>query len=159
MGVVYRALIASSAEPVALKAIRSDRRADPEWRDRFQREVRSHAGSRIPTCAASTTCSPRDARRAASRCSQMELLEGETVRAALRRTPQLGIGESLALLVPAMRGVAAAHAQGIVHRDIKPDNLFITRDRLAVPSGPQGARLRYLQAGSPRIRSPKARSP
>ncbi len=56
----------------------------------------------------------------------MEYLEGETFRAALQRQ-ELKLEGLIELLIPAMRGVAAAHAQGIVHRDIKPDNIFLAR--------------------------------
>jgi len=55
----------------------------------------------------------------------MEYLEGETFRAALLR--DLPLEALIELLIPAMRGVAAVHAKGIVHRDIKPDNIFLAR--------------------------------
>jgi hypothetical protein len=54
----------------------------------------------------------------------MELLRGESVGARLRRGP-MTVDEVLDAIVPACRGVAAAHAEGIVHRDLKPDNLFL----------------------------------
>ncbi|MES1209254.1 MAG: serine/threonine-protein kinase, partial [Pseudomonadota bacterium] len=57
----------------------------------------------------------------------MELLEGEPLSEILRRRKFLPISEAAALLIPAMRGVAAAHARGVVHRDIKPENIFICR--------------------------------
>jgi eukaryotic-like serine/threonine-protein kinase len=57
----------------------------------------------------------------------MELLEGETLRAAMQRagTPLHAL---LALLVDAMRGVAAAHRLGVIHRDLSPDNIFLARE-------------------------------
>ncbi|MEY4508125.1 MAG: hypothetical protein RLZZ450_247 [Pseudomonadota bacterium] len=57
----------------------------------------------------------------------MELLRGETLDKLLDRggTP---LHELVALLLPAMRGVAAAHRQGVVHRDIHPSNVFLSRD-------------------------------
>jgi eukaryotic-like serine/threonine-protein kinase len=57
----------------------------------------------------------------------MELLHGEPLSQVLERE-QLPIHELVALLVPAMRGVAAAHAAGVVHRDVKPENIFLSRE-------------------------------
>jgi Tol biopolymer transport system component len=56
-----------------------------------------------------------------------ELLEGQTLRALLeRRAPSLK--QALSFAVQAAQGLAAAHRRGVVHRDVKPDNLFITTD-------------------------------
>ncbi len=58
-------------------------------------------------------------------CIVMELLEGESFGAYLKRKGYLGVNEAATLLLPAMRGVAAANAEGVVHRDLKPQNIFI----------------------------------
>jgi serine/threonine protein kinase len=58
-------------------------------------------------------------------CIVMELLDGESFGAYLRRKGFLGVNEAVTLLLPAMRGVAAANAEGVVHRDLKPQNIFI----------------------------------
>lgn len=54
----------------------------------------------------------------------MERLHGETLRSRLERGP-LSWEDALAIVLPAMRGVAALHRQGVVHRDLKPDNIFL----------------------------------
>jgi serine/threonine-protein kinase len=58
-------------------------------------------------------------------CIVMEMLEGESFGTYLKRKGYLGVDEAVTLLLPAMRGVAAANAEGVVHRDLKPQNIFI----------------------------------
>ena len=60
-------------------------------------------------------------------CIVMELLEGETLAAYLARKGPLGLDEATTLLLPAMRGVAAANAMGVVHRDLKPGQYLPVR--------------------------------
>ena len=64
-------------------------------------------------------------------CIVMELLDGEPLERLLARSGPLSVHDACGLLLPAMRGVAAAHAQGVVHRDLKPANIFVC-------VGPQG---------------------
>jgi serine/threonine-protein kinase len=61
-------------------------------------------------------------------CIVMELLEGETLASYMAKKGPLGLDEAAALLLPAMRGVAAANAMGVVHRDLKPGNIFLCSD-------------------------------
>jgi serine/threonine protein kinase len=58
-------------------------------------------------------------------CIVMELLDGETLGDYLARNGAISLATTVALLLPAMRGVAAANAQGVVHRDLKPGNIFL----------------------------------
>ncbi len=57
-----------------------------------------------------------------------ELLHGETLGDFLHATPRLDSLRAVQLLLPIVDGLAAAHAKGIVHRDVKPDNIFLSRD-------------------------------
>jgi len=54
----------------------------------------------------------------------MELLQGESLRVHLQRS-NLSVQQAVDLLMPALRGIAAAHHQGVIHRDLKPDNLLV----------------------------------
>jgi serine/threonine-protein kinase len=58
-------------------------------------------------------------------CIVMEMLDGEPLSAHLGRKGYLAVEEAATLLLPAMRGVAAANAMGVIHRDLKPKNIFI----------------------------------
>ena len=58
----------------------------------------------------------------------MEYVRGETARERVVRKGALPLGEAVAIVLSASRGLAAAHAEGIVHRDIKPDNILIATD-------------------------------
>jgi serine/threonine protein kinase len=56
----------------------------------------------------------------------MELLSGSDLRQLLAATPELSIGRAVRIISDACRGIGVAHAAGLVHRDLKPDNLFVT---------------------------------
>jgi serine/threonine protein kinase len=71
----------------------------------------------------------------------MELLEGETLAALLKRRKFLPVDEAMAIMVPVLAGLAAAHELNIIHRDIKPANIFLTTD------DSPGARVRLLDLG------------
>jgi serine/threonine-protein kinase len=58
----------------------------------------------------------------------LERLEGESLATRLTRTARLSAAEAYAVLVPVMRALAFAHRKGVVHRDIKPDNIYISSD-------------------------------
>ncbi len=59
----------------------------------------------------------------------MELLTGETLRAKLRRERRLGAGEAIAIAIEVLEALAAAHDLGVVHRDVKPANVFMVGPR------------------------------
>lgn len=59
----------------------------------------------------------------------MEMLDGEDLRARLKRTRRLSLEETSSIVVQTAKALAAAHAVGIVHRDLKPGNVFLQRGR------------------------------
>jgi eukaryotic-like serine/threonine-protein kinase len=118
MGAVYRAQDLSTGAPAALKIMARPRRSGAE---RFAREARVLAELSHPAIVRYLThgIAPSGLPFLA-----MDWLEGEDLAARLGRS-RLRVSESLALVRRACEGLAVAHAQGVVHRDVKPSNLFL----------------------------------
>ncbi|MFO0683745.1 MAG: serine/threonine-protein kinase [Sandaracinus sp.] len=120
MGAVFRARHTLTDRKVALKWMLPDVDAGDAAVQRFLREAR--AMGRIDHPAVVGVLDVGVEGDAAYLV--MELLRGESLRSRIDGRGKLTPEEAIALLVPAMEGVAAAHAAGVVHRDLKPDNLF-----------------------------------
>ncbi|HEX7842699.1 MAG TPA: serine/threonine-protein kinase, partial [Kofleriaceae bacterium] len=121
MGVVHAAFDPDLERRIALKVLRGT--ATPEARDRLLREARAMARLTHPnvvTVHEVGTASGRD-------FVAMELIHGETLAEWLRQTRRTPAAILEAFLA-AGRGLAAAHAAGIVHRDFKPHNVLRSRD-------------------------------
>jgi len=120
MGEVWRARDPRLGREVALKVLPADVSHDEEWRARFQREARSAASFSHPH-----VCAVYDVGREGSRdYLVLELLEGETLAARLERGA-LPFPEVLRLGAQIAAGLAAAHASGLIHRDLKPGNVML----------------------------------
>jgi dienelactone hydrolase len=122
MGEVYRAKDPELDRDVAIKVLSERLSQDSEAIQRFKREAKTLAALSHPhILTVFVFGSEGDVDYAVS-----ELLEGETLGERLRRERRLPWGQALAIALAVADGLAAAHAKGIVHRDIKPTNLFIT---------------------------------
>ncbi|MQA89608.1 MAG: protein kinase [Gemmatimonas sp.] len=126
MGVVYRAHDAKLRRDVALKVL-TPQSPDPEahgqLRSRLAREARIAAGIQHPNVVAVYDCGTDPSLRLDF--LTMELLEGEDLATRLRRVGFPRLDSALAALREAAAGVAAGHRAGLVHRDVKPGNLFM----------------------------------
>ena len=121
MGTVYRAHDRELAETVAVKVLRPDLLSDPSVLERFKAEVRLARRITHPTVVRT-----HDLGEAAGvHYLTMEYVEGLTARALLDSRGRLGAAAVLALAAQLAEGLEAAHAQGVIHRDIKPQNLLL----------------------------------
>ncbi len=127
MGAVYNATHTGLEKPVVVKVLRPEWASNVDVRARFVREGRAAAAIRHPHVVDVTDVGELDG----TPYLVMERLVGETLTAFIARGPGMPPELAVDVLLPVCAAVDAAHAAGVVHRDLKPDNLFVTR----TPSG------------------------
>ena len=120
MGAVFRARHLLTDRKVALKWMLPDEEAGAAAVQRFLREARAMGRIDHPSVVGVLDVGVEGD----AAFLVMELLRGSSLRDRIEASGKLSIPEAIGLLLPAMEGLAAAHAAGVVHRDIKPDNLF-----------------------------------
>jgi len=123
MGVVYRARDARLGRPVALKVLRAELTSDADRKRRFVQEARAACAVTHPAIAQIYDV---DEERGTTFIA-MELVEGKSVR-ALVADRELDLAAAMRIAIQVAQGLGRAHAAGIVHRDIKSDNVMVTRD-------------------------------
>jgi serine/threonine-protein kinase len=122
MGIVYRAYDRKLDEEVALKVLRADvLKDDPGLRERFKQEIK--LARRITHRNVLRTHDFEESN--GTPYISMEYLEGVTLKDLLRSKGALPLGIGLRVAKQACQGLEAAHEQGVVHRDIKPQNMLI----------------------------------
>jgi tRNA A-37 threonylcarbamoyl transferase component Bud32 len=123
MGEVYRARDPKLDRFVAIKVLPPSLAESRELLSRFEREARAVAALNHPNILGIYDFGKEGERAYAV----MELLEGESLRDRLR-TGALAPKKAVELASQVAEGLAAAHVRGIVHRDVKPENIFLGRD-------------------------------
>ena len=123
MGQVYRARDTRLGRDVAIKILPATLAGDEERLRRFELEARAAGGFNHPNIVAVHDVGHQNG----TYFVVLELLEGQTLRARLDDAP-IGVSRAIDYALQLSRGLAAAHERGVVHRDLKPDNLFLTRD-------------------------------
>ncbi|EYF05966.1 serine/threonine-protein kinase [Chondromyces apiculatus] len=122
MGVVWSAVRLDGGPPVALKLLSPPASLGPDSAQRLVREARAAASVRHPSAS---TIHEVLTLNDGTPVVVTELLNGESLRARLQREKRLDLPELARILLPAMSAVGSAHAQGIVHRDLRPENIFL----------------------------------
>ena len=140
MGAVYLAEHPGIGRKVAIKVLRSEMDHDPQLLTRFLNEARAANAIRHPNIIEVLDSGTTD--KGASYLV-MELLEGEALSARLRRLSRLDEKSAVDIAMQTALGLGAAHAKGITHRDLKPDNLFIIPE----PTDASRERVKILDFG------------
>ena len=123
MGEVYLAEDPQLGRRVALKLLPSYLTGDTETVQRFQQEARAASGVSHPNVAHVYEIDSTGDRHFIA----MEYVEGSTLRQLLRHE-SLSVGEALEIALQMANALAAAHAAGVVHRDVKPENVIVRPD-------------------------------
>jgi Tol biopolymer transport system component len=141
MGEVYRARDTRLSRDVAVKVLPPSFADDPDRLRRFEQEARAAGMLNHPNLLALYDIGSHNG----APYVVSELLEGETLRQRIDGTP-LPARKAIDYASQLARGLAAAHDKGIVHRDVKPENIFITRE----------GRVKILDFGLAKVAAPPA---
>ncbi len=126
MGTVWQAAHTATERALAIKLLHRNVASSEDARKRFMREARASARINHPNIVDILDAGELED---GTLFLAMELLDGLPLSKALRATPTLSVQAFLMVLTDACRALAAAHAAGIVHRDVKPDNIYLHRER------------------------------
>ena len=132
MARVYRAYHPQLDRYVAVKVLRSDLVEEQEFLARFQREARAVAALRHPNVVQDFDFDVQDG----TYYMDMELLEGDSLRTRLNeyraRRKRMPLAEATRILLDVLAGLDYAHSEGMIHRDVKPANVLLSRRGQAV---------------------------
>ena len=130
MSEVYRGFDAQLRRPVAIKRLRPDLAMNPVYRARFRREAQAAGRLSHPAIVAVyDTGEEFEATGPSIPFIVMELVEGRSLRDALRQQGRVSPVRALELTASVLDALACSHAAGIIHRDIKPGNVMLSDGR------------------------------
>ena len=123
MGAVYLARDRQLDRPVAIKVLPPEFAQQSDLRERFLRETRTAASFSHPNIVPVFSIEDRDGLLAFA----MGYVEGESVADLVKRSGPMSVRDTVRMLQDVSYALAYAHSRGVVHRDIKPDNIMIER--------------------------------
>ncbi|HLE29076.1 MAG TPA: protein kinase [Anaerolineales bacterium] len=124
MAVVYKAQDLSLGRLVAVKVLRENLTGDPEFLARFQQEARAAANLTHPNIVTVHDFGKDNGRY----YIVMEYLEGKDLKTLIKESGQFKVDRALDIAVQVCAGIGYAHRAGLVHCDVKPQNIIITAD-------------------------------
>jgi len=124
MSTVYRAFDVNLERPVAIKLLHREMSADSDQLERFRREAKAVAQLSHPHIVGVIDAGEDESRP----YIVFEYVEGQTLKERLRDLGRLPIDESIAYAIEIARALGCAHDHGIVHRDVKPQNVLIDEE-------------------------------
>jgi serine/threonine protein kinase len=124
MATVYRAFEPGHRRTVAIKLMHPHIRSNPAYVERFRREARAMARIASPHVVKVIDAGEHHGTPYVA----LEYVEGETLKDLIRRAGRLPVSEALRHAIDIGRALSCAHAQGVVHRDVKAQNVLIDRD-------------------------------
>ena len=124
MSTVYRAFDETLERWVAVKVLHGSMQDDSVQLERFRREARAVAQLSHPHIVGVIDAGEEDGRP----YIVFEYVEGETLKDRIRRLGRLPVDEAIAYAIEIARALGAAHARGIVHRDVKPQNVLVDEE-------------------------------
>jgi serine/threonine protein kinase len=124
MGAVYKARHQDGGDEVAVKVLPPDLAANPVRLKRFEQEFRAAKVLSHPNIVSAIDFGNHEG----TPYFVMEFVEGPSLAARIGRDGKIPEAEAVALIVQVAEALHQAHAQGIIHRDVKPDNVLLTTD-------------------------------
>ena len=124
MATVYRARDERLDRPVALKVMHPHLSGSPDLVARFRREARATARINHPSVVSVFDQGIVNG----AGYLVMELVDGTNLRERLREEGSLSLGETLSIIDSVLEALAPAHRSGLIHRDVKPENVLLTKD-------------------------------